>query len=382
MKLESIEYAHFQGTDREWKLENTDFGIVNLIVGKNASGKSRTVNLISVLAGIVSGESKPRFMSGSFSVKFKDAGSQIDYFLEMRDLRVLKETYHIDSEPYLIRDESGKGRIKNSVSKNMVEFQIQNDESAVHAKLDFIQHSFLEKIFSWGKNFRCYHFGTDFGKRHFVVYRNDVKESLPNLKQFTEVVEIFRTGEKNYSKKFTESVYADMSELGYEIEQISVKPISMFKVKLENEEENLYGLIIKEKGIQFPIEQNEISQGMFRALSLIVQLNYSVFSGQTSCIVIDDIGEGLDFERSSTLIDLVIRKSESFNIQLIMTTNDRFVMNRVPIEYWSVIRREPGRSKIFNYKNSKENFDQFGYTGLNNFDFFTTEFYARGLQPI
>jgi hypothetical protein len=48
-------------------------------------------------------------------------------------------------------------------------------------------------------------------------------------------------------------------------------------------------------------------------------------------ILIDDIGEGLDFDRSSRLIKLLIEIAEkNENIRLIMSTNDRFVMNAVP----------------------------------------------------
>ena len=57
-----------------------------------------------------------------------------------------------------------------------------------------------------------------------------------------------------------------------------------------------------------------------------------------------------------------------------MATNDRFVMNRVPLEYWSVIRRLPNMSKIYNYQNSKELFDNFEFTGLSNFDFFSSDY--------
>ena len=65
--------------------------------------------------------------------------------------------------------------------------------------------------------------------------------------------------------------------------------------------------------------------GMFRALSIIVQVNYSVLADTPSCILIDDIGEGLDFERSCDLIDVLISKAKNSSVQLLMATNDRFV---------------------------------------------------------
>ena len=60
-----------------------------------------------------------------------------------------------------------------------------------------------------------------------------------------------------------------------------------------------------------------------------------------------------------------------------MSTNDRFVMNNVPLEYWSVIDRVEGECKIYNYKNSPKLFDEFALTGMNNFDFFSSYYYLK-----
>jgi hypothetical protein len=97
-----------------------------------------------------------------------------------------------------------------------------------------------------------------------------------------------------------------------------------------------------------------------------------------SCILIDDIGEGLDYERSASLIKLIIKKVENTSIQLVMATNDRFVMNSVPIEYWSIIDREASHCKFYNQKNSAALFKDFELTGLSNFDFFSSGYFQRG----
>jgi energy-coupling factor transporter ATP-binding protein EcfA2 len=380
MKLVSINYGHLQGTEKEWILENSVFEEVTLIVGKNASGKSKTINLIVFLANILCGDSKPRFLSGSYNATFSDNNIEIKYLLEMKNNNVLKEEVEIDGISYLTRNSDGTGRIYNEPAKQMIDFQIPENESAVYSKRDLLQHPSLEKLVSWGKNLRFYYFGTDFGKSNFAIYRKDIPEIQVNLKHFHDVIEIYRLGKKEFQDKFDQSIFQDMNSLDYELEEIKIDPIQNLKVLLDNVEDQVHGLQIKEKNITHPIEQNSISQGMFRALSLIIQLNYSQLKGITSFILIDDIGEGLDYERSSSLIELIVKKTEQSKTQLIMTTNDRFVMNHVPLKYWSVIQRKPGKSTMYNYKNSKEIFDQFEYTGLNNFDFFSTDFYKNGLQ--
>ena len=93
-----------------------------------------------------------------------------------------------------------------------------------------------------------------------------------------------------------------------------------------------------------------------------------------SCFIIDDIGEGLDYERSCSLIELLIEKSEGNHFQLILSTNDRFVMNTVPLEMWTVLKRDGCVVRGFNVLNSKSKFDEFRFTGLSNFDLFSMDY--------
>jgi len=60
-----------------------------------------------------------------------------------------------------------------------------------------------------------------------------------------------------------------------------------------------------------------------------------------------------------------------------MATNDRFVMNYVPLESWTILVRAKGGSRVINYKNSSHRFDEFKFTGLKNFDFMATNFFEE-----
>ena len=124
-------------------------------------------------------------------------------------------------------------------------------------------------------------------------------------------------------------------------------------------------LFVQENDLSFKTTQFNMSQGMFRALALVIHVNYLSLSKKRATILIDDIGEGLDFERSSKLISLLCEKAKKSDFHLVMTTNDRFVMNKIPLEYWSIIYREGDAVKIVNSKNSKKLFKEFEYIGLN-----------------
>jgi len=77
---------------------------------------------------------------------------------------------------------------------------------------------------------------------------------------------------------------------------------------------------------------------------------------------------------------LLISKAKTYDLQLIMTSNDRFVMNQVLLEYWSVLKRKGGIVKLFNSQNSPKQFNDFKYLGLNNFDFFASDLFEAEVE--
>jgi hypothetical protein len=176
-------------------------------------------------------------------------------------------------------------------------------------------------------------------------------------------------GHQKYPDAFPNALKDDMRRLGYEVERVNLE-----KTTLLNAPEGMMTLTVKEKGLARPTEQHFMSQGMFRAYSILVHANYFALVRECGCLLIDDIGEGLDFERSCILIDLLSEKARAGKFQLVMSTNDRFIMNHVPLKDWTIVKRESGQSRIYNYENSKKHFDEFKFTGLNNFDFLAMDF--------
>jgi energy-coupling factor transporter ATP-binding protein EcfA2 len=370
MQLESITYAQFEGRPEEWSITGFSFGNINLIVGKNATGKSRTLNVIAGLGKLVSGEVKLTFKSGDYIVTFNKNDKKIEYSLKYEDSKVIEEKLTVDSEPKLRRGSGGEGEIYAVNEKRMMKFQSPPSELACVSRRDSVQHPFFEDLYEWGKNLRHYCFGTQLGKGLYAVFQKDKEEKEPNLKDAEQAVAIFKKGQRNYSPQFIDNVKVDMAKVGYVIDEVNIGlPVTTTFERIFGEPQ---GFLVKERDLKGKTDQIEMSQGMFRALSLLVQLNYSLLASIPSCILIDDIGEGLDYERSSDLIKLLIDKAKNSRVQLIMSTNDRFVMNNVPLEYWSIMQRFSDRSEIYNYRNSKKWFEDFELTGLSNFDFFAS----------
>ena len=369
MKLKSKQYKEFNGQENEWQLDCI-FNNVNLMVGKNTAGKTRLLNIILDLANLLSGEKKPEIDSGKLEVAFEDNGDEINYLLSYDTQKVTQEQLIVKGKTLLQRGIDSKGKIFASELNTEINFQPPSNELAVVTRRDAIQHPFLEKLYNWGKSARYFRFGTPMGQDNLAVYGKNNK-----IKDFNQAVAIFKQGKTEYGTKYVQLIIEDMKTIGYELEELSIQAIgSIVDFDIPK---MTYGIQIKEKSLDSITYHHQISTGMFRALSLFIQLNYSLLASLPSCIIIDDIGEGLDYSRSTTLMNWLINKVKNTKIQLIMSTNDRFMMNAVPLEYWSIIQRFPHNTIIYNYFNSKKIFDQFEFTGLSNFDFFSSNYFLK-----
>jgi predicted ATPase len=382
MKLEAIKYTRFKGSKKEWSIEGKSskdsisewltLDSVNLIVGKNATGKSKTINVIREIADLLAGDSKVSDLqhdTAIYEIIFNCESLKYDYFLDFKDRTIIQEKLLVDGKLKLDRADK-----KLFYEKENKFLSFKTDENVLSAsRRDSEQQPFFDYLIDWGKSLTHYQFSSQLGHNMLLKDINLIKDSdIINLKDTNQVIEVFVKGGKRYGTSFSDLIKKDMKSIGYSISKIEIKQTFF----------SAFGISVQEKDLEDVTGQTEMSQGMFRALSLLIQLNYSFLSKYPSCILIDDIGEGLDFDRSKSLINLIIDKVRESNVQVIMTTNDRFVMNNIPIEHWSVIQRLSQKSIFYNYRNSKEIFDDFKYTGLNNFDFLSTNFYIDGFQEI
>ncbi|MCY2951477.1 MAG: hypothetical protein NTU53_05805 [Planctomycetota bacterium] len=376
MRLQSIKFIQYEGGPRVWTLEELALGETNLVVGRNACGKTRTLNIIHNLARLISGRIRELFDSGDYVAKFRDGSDSYEYRLKYAGFKVTQESFIKNNKVLLERGAEGRGKIAfEKASGEMQEFQHEDSVLAVCArKGDTIQHSFLEPLHSWARSLYHYSFGGNLGQSSYagVVKKEDVADEVMSW-QTDRVVVIWVDGEKRFPGEFERMILSDMARLDYPIDKITVAPpiaIRFQGVPVAG----IVGLSAKESDLIAPTEQFEMSDGMFCALSLLIQVNYAIMTGRAACVVIDDSGEGLDFERSCKLIELLMEKTSCSKVQLIMSTNDRFVMNAVPLKAWTILKRRGHLVKVFNYINSKSIFDEFQYMGLNNFDFLAMDF--------
>jgi energy-coupling factor transporter ATP-binding protein EcfA2 len=375
MRLKSIDYRQFEGTAREWAFSGLTFGSVNLLVGKNAVGKTRILNVINGLGRLVSGRQKPaEWTTGWYRTTFEHEARILHYVLEIKDRKVVLEEFGYDSQPKLIRRGlGGSGEIYHEKEGSTLKFQAPETELAVAVRRDTIQHSFLEPLGEWGNRVRHYEFGDKMGRTHLAILMKGVFDADPG--DVNTVVALYRKGAKDFPDRFPEFVKRDMNAIGYTIDEVGLMAPTDITVQLPvGAPLDPVILYVKEHDLPCVTQQTDMSQGMFRALSVIIHLNYASLANLASTILLDDIGEGLDFERSCKLITLLRTHTQGSAVQLVMSTNDRFVMNEVPLSEWSVLQRSGGHIHILNNENSGNLFEEFRFTGLSNFSFFEMEF--------
>jgi AAA15 family ATPase/GTPase len=380
MILKAIKYCRYKGDKNQWCIEGQSVNSeekqwltlnqINLVVGRNASGKTKTIQIIRQIADLLAGDVKLSdliYETSTSELWFQDGSDQINYFLDIKNGKVIQETLKINDIERLNR---ANGELfYQEIGKNL-SFQTDDDSLAL-LRRDSKQQPFFENLYTWGKNLSHYQFGGQLGKNTFI--KDKIDETEIDLKEGSDVTKIFVKGKRSsFSEQFKNAIVNDMEKIDYPISRIDAMPLKNLPMG--------FGLNVQEMELDDVTDQIEMSQGMFRALSLLIQLNYSLLAKIPSCILIDDIGEGLDYERSKGLIDLIIDKVKGSSVQVIMTTNDQFVMDKIPLEYWSVIQRIKNKSVFYNYANAKQTFDDFVFTGLNNFDFFATDFFIRGFE--
>ena len=366
VRLKSLSYAEWEETPQEWCLEKLTFGPRMLIVGKNTAGKSRAIRVTASLARSLIGAQAPT-VSGTYKAVFDFNGKDYEYELTCKNAEVIHEKISASGKILLNRELGGVGRIWAAKigDGQHIDFQVPPSTLAAVARRDQIQHGFIEPLFEWANSLRFYQFN---GQHQNMLNMLSSMEQQVDERNENAVVAIFKEGVARFGSAFTESLIADLASIDYQIEKIELsEPIT---IRFASGGPPVIGLKVKERALKGVTDQFGMSTGMYRVVALLIHVTFAQFKGAASSVLIDDIGEGLDFDRSLRLIELLRAKAEKYNFQLVMTTNDKFVMNHVPLEEWTVLHRTGHIVHVSNHENSKTAFDEFKFTGLSNFSFF------------
>lgn len=373
MNIKKVTYKENEGKSNFWSFENATFSNVNLMVGKNSTGKSRLIYVLHSFSQLLLGN-VPVFHSCMFDMVLGINSQEFKYHIKFDNGGVASEKLEVDGVLKLERSIEGNGKILYETINDFFEFKLPSDVIAAVNRRDEIQHPYLIELHKWAQSVSLYLFGSEFGRTSLssiqeVMDANSSVNIVAN-NDSSSLVRTYGSAYTKYKDAFDAAVISDMRKLGYDLTDVgaaNIQDLIPFPIPAMT-------MFTEEKELGFKVPQLQMSQGMFRALALVINLNIHSFSKESKIILIDDIGEGLDYERATAIIEFIISKSSDNNMQVIMTSNDRFVMNKVPLKYWSVMKRKGGIVKIYNENNSAEAFENFKFIGLSNFDLFSSDF--------
>lgn len=324
----------------------------NLLVGRNASGKSKTLKAMFYAASYILQNDilfRPDTVEVnlSFNLDVDNDGriSTLSYSFSYANKRVVNESMIYNGEEVIIRNNSVASILEESVTP-------PEDKLIIHVRRDVNFYPLTERLVRWAENVRFVPFG-DIGD---TIVDHRLVSRISNSQRLFDLYEKLSDDQRK-------NIIVECQQLGFNIQDIV--PFSA---------EQLRVMTFREEGIIAPIPEFFLSDGMIRTIYLLFYIKYVESSKVNSMLLIDDLGEGLDYRRSVDLGKKIFDICKNHNVQLFVTSNDSFLMDAVDLEHWNILHRNGNVVNVINQANKPELFRRFKMTGLSNFDLFSSDF--------
>lgn len=345
MIVKSFEYDNYL-----WKLDTIYLDKLNLIVGKNAVGKSKTLMAMVEVARFIKGETAG-VNAHSCRIVFSDAtGKELIYSYNCNAKEIKSESMIYGDKELILRDDTHSlvnGKNVNPPQNKLV----------IQSQRDTTKFPEFEIVMSWAEHTRGFSFSELSSSQSYMI---------PNM--FSEKIDFSELFEKIDDEK-EQFIINNMRELGYKINEISKFEVQQFKM-----------ITLSEDGVFVPLFSSYMSNGMLRVFYILTYMAYVATVEGAKTFLVDDLGEGLDYSRSSRLSKIMFDYCETHDIQLIVTSNDNFLMNAINLDNWIILQRKGKNVSAYSRITHPDMFVKFRKMGLNNFDMLSTDFIERFLS--
>ncbi len=341
----------FKFSSLGWTLDSLSLGNANLIVGKNSSGKSKALEALGLVNSVLA-QRRNNDVSYNFNAElsFQDEEEGVIYlYLSLKGKSVIKEFLSVNDDVKIERDES----------KAFIEGEIVSppaDMLLMHVRRDVRKYKYIEKIIKWAEETEI---------RSFILF--------PSMIELFENVSKFTPDMCKHLVKMAKSV-------GFPLEKFGTLKDLFFesdKAVSELDTDSIKIIMVKEENVNKFLPLETLSSGMLRTIVLLILIEQLISLKSPALLAIDDLGEGLDYSRATKVGKLLFDICQKKHIQLIATSNEEFMMNIVDINKWNILVRKGDVVKSITSSLCPEEFENFKFMGLNNFDFFTSDFLER-----
>ena len=342
--------SSFSYKTSEWELSEINaLKRTNLLVGKNAAGKTRTIRALQYVTAFL--RMKPELLAPK---AFKTRLTFIEPDNNCWDL-----TYAFEIDNNIVIGEQlvvcGKTLLKRDRENTLLNGETINppaDKLTVQVRRDRNAYPEIEKLMAWAEGLMAVSC-SDINPFTIINEKSGYINPIP----FSELV-------GSLDKEEKESVIEDAKRMGYEISDMALIEANS-EIKL---------VAVRERDMQNGLLDFQLSSGMLRVLYILCFLEYIRHTDNYSMLLIDDLGEGLDYSRATHIGEKVFNACENGNLQLIASSNDSFLMDVVDISKWQIVRSKNSKLSVINQTNQPELFEMFRMTGLSNFDLFSSDF--------
>lgn len=358
-----MKVTKFTYKTEEWLLDELSFGQMNLLVGKNASGKSRTLSSLSHFILLLSQREEMLTDTMEASISVESTTDNIKYILATKDSIVMREELWWNGKQYLNRTKDSTSL--TTTNNNTDSLSPPKNSLTMHVRRDTVLYPFFEMLIEWAENAYFINFG-------YINYNRSITGN--NIHNITTGIR--RAVQMDLGQLFKAlspirkgNILANLKQIGFNVSSIKNHPVEgqISKLKLVEDEVGL-------------LESRDLSQGMYRTLYILILIEYAIQNRKTDTLLIDDLCEGLDYDRSLKLGKIIFSVCEKNDVQLIVTSNDGFLMDVIPLQYWNVLTRKGKHVSAINYENAPKLFNDFKFTGLSNFDFFSSDYLSQKRQ--
>lgn len=353
--LNEIAFKEFIDNQLNWDIGPVSFGNLNLILGDNAQGKTRLINILKYIKGVLTGNTQIRFSS--------------QYRYELKLIFSISDAEHENTPPVKnvkynsslsVNNASGMPSYEETIIIDNKIFFSRKDNTLIRESDEitipnpFIPNHIPVLLSLPQKDFPTLGLIRSFFERMLILEANRV--AAPNLDVSNASLDINSNGSNLARVIFNWQTHIPQAFQEIEKEFLGCFPLieeQSFNANVEllpGTNISIPILKFKEKGINKTIPQVEWSDGMFRALCLLaLPLNRYVKPDgsfmRPSMIIVDEVENGLDYNTASKVLTLFNDYSNLMQIALI--THSPTICNMVETKNWRIAKRKASHVEFF-----------------------------------